>query len=163
MDAAAGEGRAALALDVFVHRVRRYLGAYLVELGGRVDAVVFSAGIGENSAEVRQRVCQGLEWAGVAVDAARNGAAVGPSGPTEIQAVGSRVKVLVIPTDEELSIAEQTLEVVGAQGEVGAPGRRMAKMPPLEQHQLVEPAWMVRWRRWGHQSQRCGSTCGWPQ
>jgi acetate kinase len=120
--AAAGDARCALAAAVFVRRVRKYLGAYWVALNGEVDAVVFSGGIGENAAEVRARVCEGMAWAGMALDAAKNAAAVGVRAATEIQAAGSRVKVLVVPTDEELSIAEQTLAVVAAAGTGGGGG-----------------------------------------
>lgn len=112
---AAGDERAKLAIDVFVHRVRKYLGAYFLQLGGDVDAIVFSAGIGENSAPMRAEMCKQMEWAGVKIDEAKNKAAVmgGKPGQTaEIQAADSKVKVLVIPTDEELSIAQQTLDVV---------------------------------------------------
>ena len=111
--AAGGDARCALALSVFVHRCRKYVAAYWAQLRGDVHALVFSAGIGEHSAEVRRRVCEGMEWAGVRLDAARNAdlEAAAADGPAEIQAPGSKVRVLVVPTDEELSIAEQTLEV----------------------------------------------------
>ncbi|PSC72967.1 Acetate kinase [Micractinium conductrix] len=118
-----GEEDCQLALAVFLRRIRKYLGAYLVTLGGRVDAIVFSAGIGENGSLVRELACEGLEWAGVAVDPTSNEATVRGRGGA-IQAPGSRVKVLVIPTDEQLEIAEQTMRVVrqqqgAAQGEGG--------------------------------------------
>jgi len=117
--AAKGDERSALAVDMFVRRVRKYMGAYWMHLGGKVDAIVFSAGIGENAAEIRRRVCDGMAWAGVDIDDKRNDAAVGVSEPTEVSSKGSKVKVMVVPTDEELSIAEQTLEVMGK-----AAGRR---------------------------------------
>lgn len=101
-----------LALGVFIHRIRKYLGAYLVQLEGHVDALVFSAGIGERSDVIRALVCEGLEQFGIAVDERRN--SEGKSPAREIQKEGSRIKVLVIPTDEELSIAQQTMEVVEA-------------------------------------------------
>ncbi|CAM6087669.1 unnamed protein product [Calypogeia fissa] len=106
----AGSLKHKLALRVFVHRIRKYLGAYLVHLEGHVDALVFSAGIGERSSEVRALVCDGLEQFGFAVDKQKN--SVGGSHGREIQKDGSKIKVLVIPTDEELSIAQQTMEVV---------------------------------------------------
>lgn len=105
------DARAQLAIDVYVHRVRRYLGSYMVALDGAVDAVVFSAGIGENAADIRARVLRGLRGLGLDLDAAENQAMVGGrQGP--VHAPGSRVQVLVIPTNEELSIAQQTLHTV---------------------------------------------------
>jgi len=111
---ASGDELCSLALDVYVRRIRKYMGAYWFALGGHVDAVVFSAGIGENSAEVRRRVCEGMGWVGLEIDEKRNKVAVEEDKLAEIQSKGSTVKVLVIPTDEELSIAEQTLQVVRA-------------------------------------------------
>eukprot|EP00249_Psilotum_nudum_P013561 c24398_g1_i2 orf=432-1652(-) len=108
--AMAGSERHKLALHIFVHRIRKYLGAYIVQLEGNVDALIFSAGIGEHSATVREMVCLGLDALGIAIDAAKNREEV--RGLKEIQMEGSRVKILVIPTDEELFIAQQTLEVV---------------------------------------------------
>lgn len=109
--AASGDAQAQLAMDVYVHRVRRYIGSYLVALDGAVDAVVFSAGIGENAAAIRARILLGLEGLGLGLDKARNDSTVGGrQGP--VHAEGSRVQVLVIPTNEELSIAQQTLQTV---------------------------------------------------
>lgn len=106
--AAAGDAAADLALQVYVHRVRKYLGAYLVQLGGRVDAIVFSAGIGENSPYIRGKILEGLDALGISVDQGANEKMCrGAQG--EIQAAGSKIKAFVIPTDEELSIAQQTL------------------------------------------------------
>lgn len=107
----AGDGDAALALNVFVSRIRNYLGAYLLKLNGNIDAIVFSAGIGEHSPEIRARICEGLEWAGIALDNDKN-RHVPPGEAWAVHAKESRVHVLVIPTDEELSIAEQTLELI---------------------------------------------------
>ena len=115
-----GDEKADLAVSVFIRRVRKYLGAYWMHLNGDVDAVVFSAGIGENSPELRRRICGGMRWAGVHVDESKNEKAVGSSSTVEIQSDISKVKILVIPTDEELSIAEQTLEVLGAQEKAAA-------------------------------------------
>lgn len=111
-----GDSRCALAVDMFVHRIRKYMGAYLMHLDGDVDCIVFSAGIGENSAEIRKRVCSGMAWAGVEIDDTKNEAVVGlrKEGAMEIQSDESRIKVMVIPTDEEMSIAEQTLEVTSS-------------------------------------------------
>ena len=101
--------RARLAIDLFAYRVKKYLGAYLAAMNG-ADAVIFSAGIGENSPAVRERICRGLEWLGVAFDAAKNDALVGKEG--RFDAEGSRVELWVIPTDEELLIARDTWRVV---------------------------------------------------
>lgn len=110
---AQGNERANLAMNVFVHRIRKYLGAYMVHLKGKVDAIVMSAGVGENSPAVRSLLLEGLESFGVTVDESRNKEHIGKSG--EIQTDDSPVKVLVIPTDEELSIAQQTIEVIRSQ------------------------------------------------
>jgi acetate kinase len=105
----AGDARAQLALDVFCHRLRKYLGAYYAELG-RVDAVVFTGGIGENDAEVRGRTCAGLEALGIRLDERANAAATPPE--RFVSAADSPVALLVIPTDEELEIARQSLAAV---------------------------------------------------
>ncbi len=106
---AEGDRDAEEALDIFCYRVRSYLGAYAAALG-RVDAIVFTAGIGENAPEVRARVCAGLEGFGVHIDPARNTAP--DRGPRTVSAADGKVAVLVIPTDEELEIARQTLALV---------------------------------------------------
>ena len=107
--AAEGDARAALAVGIFCHRLRKYLGAYYAELG-RVDAVVFTGGIGENDAEVRERTCTGLESLGIHLDPAANGASGG--GERAISRAESPVKLLVIPTNEELEIAQQAFAAV---------------------------------------------------
>jgi len=107
--AESGDADAELTLEVYAHRIRAYVGAYAAQLG-RVDAIVFTAGVGENSALVRARSLAGLEGFGVEVDPARNGERVG--GARRISTDASRTAVLVIPTNEELEIARQTLEVV---------------------------------------------------
>jgi acetate kinase len=107
--AAAGDQAAAEALEVYCYRIRKYIGAYAAALG-RLDAVVFTAGIGENSDGVRAGVCQGLEGLGIVLDRDRNRAR--SSHPRTVSADGSAVAVLVVPTNEELEIAEQTLAVV---------------------------------------------------
>ncbi|HEX4000294.1 MAG TPA: acetate/propionate family kinase [Pirellulales bacterium] len=101
--AAAGDERAQLALDIFTTSVRHYLGAYLVELGG-ADAIVFTGGIGENSAAVRSAVCQGLKSLGILLDAERNTSARGES---RIDGPDSRVQLWIMPTNEELVVAWQ--------------------------------------------------------
>ncbi|MDX1414257.1 MAG: acetate kinase [Candidatus Promineifilaceae bacterium] len=106
-----GDSQAQLALDMVAYRIKKYIGAYTAVLG-HVDALVFTAGIGEHSATVRRLSCAGLENLGIILDDEKNQA--GPDGPvTEIQAAGSPVKILIIPTNEELEIAVQTAELVG--------------------------------------------------
>jgi acetate kinase len=102
--------RARLAINIFCRRVQRYIGAYYVEMGG-ADAVVFTGGIGENSAPVRERICTGLEVIGLTFDRARNDA-IRPGTAGEISTDDSRLKALVIPTNEELLIARDTLRVL---------------------------------------------------
>jgi acetate kinase len=104
-----GDRRARLAIDVFCYRVKKYLGAYLAAMNG-ADAVVFAGGIGENAPPIRQRICAGLDWLGIALDPAKNAAP--PDGESRIDRDGSRVQVWVIPTDEELLIARDTWRVV---------------------------------------------------
>ena len=108
---AAGDADAALAFDVYCHRLRKYVGAYYAVLG-RVDAVVFTAGVGENAPAVRAACLEGLNRLGIVVDPARNDARI--SGPTVVSADGSDVQVLVVPTNEEWEIARQTMTVVTA-------------------------------------------------
>ncbi len=111
----AGEGdrNAELAVGIFCHRLRKYLGAYYAELG-RVDAVVFTGGIGENDAEVRGRTCAGLEAMGIHLDQIANTAPGG--GERAISSAESSVKLLVIPTNEELEIAQQAFSAVVGDG-----------------------------------------------
>jgi acetate kinase len=101
-------GRARKALQVFSYRVKKYIGAYCAVLG-ELDAVVFTAGIGENCPQVRQMACEGLQQMGIQVDERRNEATVGQEGIISLD--GSRVSVLIVPTDEELKIASDTYEV----------------------------------------------------
>ena len=100
--AARGDADAALALDVFVASARHWIGAYFFELGG-ADAIVFTAGIGENSAALRARILAGLDRLGIVVDADRNASAAGRE--ATISADRSTVRVMVIPTNEELVVA----------------------------------------------------------
>ncbi len=106
--AAAGEEAAELALDVFCYRVKKYVGAYVAALG-RCDALVFTGGIGEHQPPIRSRICAGLDRLGFRLDPAGNEA-----GESVVSEPGSPVAILVVPTDEERSIAEQTAEVVDA-------------------------------------------------
>lgn len=97
---AKGDPKASLAFDMFVNRLQRFIGQYVAELNG-LDALVFTAGIGENSAEIREAVVSGLSWFGMLLDPAKN--VFGAEG--DISKDGAAVRVLVIPTDEELVIA----------------------------------------------------------
>jgi acetate kinase len=106
----AGDPEAAEALDIFCYRVRGYVGAYAAALG-RVDAIVFTAGIGENDPQIRADVCDGLQGFGVRVDGGRNSAP--ERGTRAVSAADSLVQVLVVPTDEELEIARQALDLAG--------------------------------------------------
>jgi acetate kinase len=106
----AGDVDARLAFDVFVHRLKHYVGAYLAILGG-ADVLAFTAGIGQHSARVRAAVAEGLGELGIAVDAARN--EDGGSHARVISPDGSRVVVAVVPTNEELAIARQSADLVG--------------------------------------------------
>lgn len=106
-----GDEAARLAFDIYIHRLKKYIGAYYAVLG-RVDAVVFTAGVGENSAPVREAAVAGLEELGLAVDGELN--ARGGDVPRLISPEYARVKVAVVPTDEELEIAQQTYALVTA-------------------------------------------------
>lgn len=101
--------RVRLAIEIFCYRVRKYIGAYLAAMGG-ADALVFTGGIGENSADVRARICEGMEWAGLRLDAEKNRAMVGREG--QISADDSKLLAYAIPTDEELLIARDTVRVI---------------------------------------------------
>jgi acetate kinase len=100
------EPRAEFAVELFVYSIGRQLGSFAAVLGG-LDALVFTAGIGERSAPIRERVCQAAAWLGVELDPVAN-AADGP----RISTVGSRISVWVIPTNEELMIARHTLRLL---------------------------------------------------
>ena len=102
--------RALLAIEIFCYRTRKYIGAYLAAMNG-ADAIVFAGGIGENSWDVRARICDGLQWAGLELDEARNRAHTGGSEGL-ISKDGSRLAAYVIPTDEELLIARDTVRCV---------------------------------------------------
>jgi len=101
--------RARLAIEIFCYRARKYIGAYLAAMGG-ADAVVFTGGIGENSPEIRAHICEGLEWAGLEIDEARNKELVGREGV--ISREGARLAAYAIPTDEELLIARDTVRCI---------------------------------------------------
>ncbi len=104
-----GDESAVLAFDMFCYRVKKYIGAYYAVLG-RLDAIVFTGGIGENSGPVRSAVCTGLRHLGIAVDERKNGTVAGKA--AEIQEEGAPVRVLVVRTNEELEIALQAEAVI---------------------------------------------------
>lgn len=104
--------RVRLSLDLFAYRARKYIGAYLACMGG-ADAVVFTAGIGENSADIRARICAGMEWAGLHLDPERNEKASGKE--ALITTDDSKLKAFVIPTDEELLIARDTVRCIAGE------------------------------------------------
>jgi acetate kinase len=106
---AEGNTAAKLAIDMYCYRIKKYIGAYFAALG-RLDALVFTGGIGENAAAIRSHCCSGLSQLGIIVDEKKNGPKVGKT--IEIQSVKANVRVLVISTDEELEIAKQTEECI---------------------------------------------------
>ena len=101
--------RVRLGIEIFCWRARKYIGAYLACMNG-ADAIVFTGGIGENSAAIRARICAGFEWAGLKLDDLQNQKVIGTGG--EISAQGSTLRAYVIPTDEELLIARDTARVI---------------------------------------------------
>jgi acetate kinase len=116
----AGDPRARLAIDVFVHRIRKYVGAYAAVMGG-ADAIVFTGGIGENAAAVRSRVCDGLVYMGVVLDEEANQTRrpADNGGVVEVSQARSPTKVLVVRTDEERMIAREAVRcVAGATGAI---------------------------------------------
>jgi acetate kinase len=104
--------RVRLAIEIFCYRARKYIGAYLASMGG-ADAVVFTGGIGENSSDVRARICSGMEWAGLRIDEKKNTETVGREG--QISTDDSKLLAYAIPTDEELLIARDTVRVIQGQ------------------------------------------------
>ncbi len=102
--------RATLAINIFAQRAKKYIGAYLAEMNG-ADAIVFTGGIGENASIVRQHICAGLDWLGITIDDQRNTEMIGGK-EGEINVKDGAVKVYVIPTNEELLIARDTLRCV---------------------------------------------------
>ncbi|MBI2909102.1 MAG: acetate kinase [Chloroflexi bacterium] len=100
------DDRAALAIDMFCYRVRKYVGAYLAALSG-ADAIVFGGGIGENAPEIRSRVCAGMDWCGLKLDEARNAAAVGVE--ARISDADADIHVYVVPVDEAAVIARDAV------------------------------------------------------
>ena len=106
---AAGDKDCILALDMYDQRIKKYVGAYLAELGG-ADAIIFTGGVGENQAITRETVCSGMEFCGIKLDKELNAKVHGTE--TVISAPDSKVKVIVVPTNEELVIARDTVAIV---------------------------------------------------
>ena len=111
LDKAASEGneRAALALEKFIYEVKKYIGAYATAMGG-VDAILFTAGIGENSIDLRRKICEGLEYMGIKMDPEKNNTR---GKEALVSADDSKVKIFIIPTNEELMIAMDTAALCG--------------------------------------------------
>jgi acetate kinase len=101
--------RIRLAIEIFCYRARKYIGALLAGMGG-ADAVIFTGGIGENSPEIRAGICEDLEWAGLTIDPNQNAQTIGREG--QISSADSRLQAWVIPTDEELLIARDTVRCI---------------------------------------------------
>jgi acetate kinase len=104
-----GNASAQLAITMYCYRIKKYLGAYCAVLG-RVGAIVFTAGIGENAAFIREKVCEGLDGLGIRLDTEKN--KMHSSDVLDISSADSPVKILVIPTDEEWEIAEQAMSLL---------------------------------------------------
>jgi len=104
--------RVRLAIEIFCYRARKYVGAFLASMGG-ADAIIFTGGIGENSPDIRARICDGLQWAGLILDQSRNKQLAGSEG--QISTNDSRLHAFVIPTDEELLIARDTVRCIPSQ------------------------------------------------
>lgn len=121
-----GDRRARLAIEMFCRRVRKYIGAYLALLNG-AEAIVFTGGIGQNSPRIREQVCQGLDGLGLELDPGRN-LALGPEGGI-ISKDHSRVRILALPTNEELLIARDTVRCVEAEGGGEGPPAEVANGP----------------------------------
>ena len=109
-----GNRQAGKAIRTFAYRIRKYIGAYTFAMGA-IDAIVFTGGIGENMPDIREQVCRDLDPFGIVVDPEKNTAA--NHAPGEIQSDPHRVKILVIPTDEEKEIARQTIDLIGTGNE----------------------------------------------
>lgn len=143
--------RVRLAIEVFCYRARKYIGAYLACMGG-ADAVVFTGGTGEHSPEIRARICAGLEWAGLTIAASQNQQAVGREGP--ISTEGSSLHAWVIPTNEELVIARDTVRfVLGETHPVVAartliPAISSRRFPPLDAMLVPVPVSVGSFSTW---------------
>jgi acetate kinase len=108
-----GNHRAKLAIDILIYQIKKYIGSYAAAMGG-LDAVVFTAGIGENTGKIRAGALEGLEFLGIELNKELNLATYGSSGVTKLSTDNSRVAVYMIPTNEELVIAQDTEALVKA-------------------------------------------------
>ena len=126
-----GNHRALLTLKVFAYRVRKYIGAYVAAMGG-LDALVFTGGIGQGSVDVRSLACQGLSQMGIVLDDDKNRAADGFAGICDITSEDSKVRVLVVPADEERMIARETLRALERNQVTQIIGRLAPTPVPLE-------------------------------
>ncbi len=106
-----GDENAILANNMFNYRVIKYIGAYLAVLGGKIDGILFTGGIGENSPLNRAPICKAFEAFGLELDEEKNKVRSGE--PREITKAGSKIKALVVPTNEELEIMQTTLKILG--------------------------------------------------
>ena len=109
VNAEKGDADCQLALDMNVYRIKKYIGSYAAVMNG-VDAIVFTAGIGENSAYIRKAVCIDMEFLGLELDEAKN--EIRSNGIREINTPNSKTKILVVPTNEELEIANQVYDLI---------------------------------------------------
>lgn len=105
----AGDEFAKLAFDMFVLRIKKYIGAYIAILG-EINAIIFTAGIGENDARIREAVCSGLEIFGIRMDKNKNSVPLGE--PRWVGLPETKVRIIIVPTDEELAIAEDTVRII---------------------------------------------------
>ncbi|HBX88642.1 MAG TPA: acetate kinase, partial [Marinilabiliaceae bacterium] len=106
-----GDEAAKMGMEMYTYRIKKYIGSYAAVMGG-VDTIVFTGGIGENGDDTRASICEGLEFIGVKVDAAKNKGL--RSKEADFSVSGSKVRLLVVPTNEELVIAQDTMEIVQA-------------------------------------------------
>jgi acetate kinase len=109
--AKSGDDRAKLAIEVECYRLKKFIGAYAAAMGG-VDAIVFTAGVGENSPLYRGKICEGLEFLGILIDPKKNAQAIGGEREMDISRSNSRVPIFVIPTNEELIIVREVVKII---------------------------------------------------
>jgi acetate kinase len=109
----AGDENAKLAFDMFVLKVKKFIGAYIAILG-KIDSIIFTAGIGENDARIREAVCDGLEIFDIKIDKIKNKES--KDEPRRISQIDSKVRIAIVPTDEELAIAQDALRIIKNKG-----------------------------------------------
>ena len=108
-----GDENAKLAFDMFVLKVKKFIGAYIAILG-KIDSIIFTAGIGENDARIREAVCEGLEIFDIKIDKIKNKES--KDEPRRISQIDSKVRIGIVPTDEELAIAQDALRIIKNKG-----------------------------------------------